>query len=89
MATETPSIARRGQALLELAVGLFAFALVVSVLTTFSTVIVRSLSMLNSLRTGSTVQSESVEVDAFAEKTFTGESSITLRERLVFPLTVL
>lgn len=79
----------RGQALVELAVGMFAFALVVSVLTTFAVVIVRGLELQNSLRVGASVRTTSVEVSDFAAQTFTGSSVLHLRESVVFPLTVL
>jgi hypothetical protein len=46
---------RRAQALIELAVGMFAFALVISALTGFAVWIAKSLKMQNSLRTGASV----------------------------------
>ena len=54
MVTEL-SLSRRGQALMELAVGMFAFALVVTALCGFAVYIAKSLKMQNSLRTGAGV----------------------------------
>ena len=52
---------RNGQALMELAVGMFALALVVSALCAFATYVTRSLKMQNSLRTDSSTQSTAVD----------------------------
>ena len=77
--------AKRGQALVELAVGMFAFALVVSALCGFAVCIVKSLKMQNSLRMGNSSQSETVKFDSFAAKHVFGTDSLRLKERVVMP----
>ena len=57
---------RRGQAMTELAFGMFAFALVVSALTTFAVYIARSLRVQNSARGPAPERAEPVETGAFA-----------------------
>ena len=81
MAIET----RRGQAMMELAVGMFALALVVSALCGFAVCIVNSLKMQNSLRVGNSSQSETVEFDSFAAKYVFGTESLKLKEKVVMP----
>lgn len=77
--------ARRGQAMMELAVGMFAFALVVSALCGFAVCIVKSLKMQNSLRVGNSSQSDTVKFDSFASKHVFGTDSFKLKERIVMP----
>ena len=77
--------ARRGQALVELAVGMFTFALVVSALCGFAVCIVKSLKMQNSLRMGNSSQSATVKFDSFAAKHVFGTDSLRLKERVVMP----
>ena len=78
---------RRGQAMIELAMGLFALALVVSALCTFAVYIVRSLEVQNSLRSSAPKMNRSVEVDAFAEMNFTGAGELKMDERVSMPPT--
>ena len=77
--------ARNGQALVELAVGMFAFALVASALCGFAICIVKSLEMQNSLRIGESSQSETVKMSGFAAKHVFGTDVIKLKEKVVMP----
>ena len=61
---------RRGQAMVELAVGMFAIALVLSAVTLFAVFMTRSLREQNSARGPSPEKAEPLEVDAFAESYF-------------------
>ncbi len=81
--------ARRGQALMELTVGLFALALVVSALCGFATYIAKSLKMQNALRVGASSQHDSIEVSAFASEYVFGAKTLTIREKVVMPQTVI
>jgi hypothetical protein len=81
--------ARKGQAMMELAVGMFSFALVASALCGFAVCIVRSLRMQNSLRVGNSSQSETVEMSGFAAKYVFGTDSFKLKERVVMPQTTI
>ena len=76
---------RRGQALIELAVGLFALALVTSALCGFAAYIAKSLKMQNSLRVGASSQRDSVEISEFASKYVFGTDTLTIREKVVMP----
>ena len=76
---------RRGQALMELAVGMFALALVVSALCVFATYIVRSLRVQNSLRSSAPQMNKPVKVDDFAVKHFTGSDTLKMGEKVVMP----
>ena len=84
---------RRGQALMELAVGLFALALVTSALCAFAVYIATSLKAQNDLRSGlghgggSNEKSDSVEVADFAEEHLFGRATLEIRERVVMPST--
>ena len=77
--------ARRGQALMELATGLFALALVVSALCGFAVCIVKSLKMQNSLRVVNSSQSATVKFDNFAAKYIFGTSALKLNEKVSMP----
>ena len=57
---------RRGQALVELAAGMFALALVVSALCLFAVYIVNSLRVQNSLRSSAPQPNKPVKVEDFA-----------------------
>lgn len=81
--------ARRGQALMELTVGLFAIALVVSALCGFAAYIAKSLKMQNSLRVGASSQHESVEVSDFAAEYVFGTGNLSIREKVVMPQTAI
>lgn len=79
---------RHGQALMELAVGMFALALVVSALCGFAVYIVKSLRAQNDLRRDGTRKnaiSDSVEVSAFAELHLFGTSTLSVREEVKMP----
>ena len=80
---------KHGQAMMELAMGMFAFALVVSALVAFSSVIVKSLKMQNSLRTGASSQHAEVEVGDFAARHIFGSSSLRLHEKVEMPQTII
>lgn len=80
MATE-----RRAQALMELAVGMFAFALVISALCGFAIWISKSLKMQNSLRTGRSTQTDKVEFTSFAAKYVFGSEAVTIKESVKMP----
>ena len=79
----------RGQALMELAVGMFALALVVSALCGFSLYIVKSLRAQNSLRsgTGRSSVTDKVEFDAFAAEHVFGAKTLKIREKVEMPPT--
>lgn len=78
---------RRGQAMVELAMGLFALALVVSALCTFAVYIVRSLEVQNSLRSSAPKMNRPVKVDVFAEMNFVGEGALKMDEKVSMPPT--
>ena len=80
---------RRGQALVELAVGLFAVALVISAVTLFAVFIARSLREQNSARGPSPEQAKPVEVDAFAETYFVGAKTLETKEKINMPSTAI
>lgn len=80
---------KSGQALMELTVGLFAIALVVSALCGFALYIAKSLRMQNSLRGGSSSQHDSVEVGSFAAKYIFGSETVNIHERVKMPLTTI
>lgn len=77
---------RRGQALMELAVGMFALALVVLALCGFATYIAKSLRVQNELRVGGK-KTDSVEVSAFAAEHVFGKAKLEVSEKLVWPST--
>ena len=82
----SPAPARRGQALIELAVGLFALALVVSALCGFALYIAKSLRLQNELRVGGQ-KTDSVEVSAFAAEHVFGDQKLKISEKLAWPQT--
>ena len=77
---------RRGQALMELAVGMFALALVVSALCVFAVYIAKSLRLQNELRVGGK-KTDSVEVPSFAARHVFGEETLKVSEKLAWPQT--
>ena len=79
----------RGQALMELAVGMFALSLVVSALCGFSLYIVKSLKAQNSLRsgTGRSSVTDKVEFDAFAAEHVFGGKTLKISEKVEMPPT--
>lgn len=87
MAIERSVALRRGQALMELAVGMLALALVVSALCGFAVYIVKSLEAQNSLRssTAGGTAHESVEVGDYAAKYLFGTTELKINEKAVMP----
>lgn len=78
---------RRGQALMELAVGMFALALVVSALCGFAVYIAKSLRVQNSLRSSAPQPSgEKVELGGILEQV-TARKYLIVDERVVMPPT--
>jgi len=81
----------RGQALMELACGMFAVALVVSALCGFAVYIATSLRAQNRLRAGMLSgggvrsASDSVEVGEFSSRYLFGKSTLEVRERVEMP----
>ena len=80
---------RRAQAMVELAIGMFAVALVISAVTLFAVFIARSLREQNSARGPSPRHADPVEVDAFAETYFAGQKTLKTNERVDMPSTVI
>ena len=79
---------RRGQALVELAVGLFTLALVVSALCGFAVYVARSLEAQNELRTaagGTNSRSDSVDVGGFSSRYVFGRDVLNVSERVEMP----
>ena len=77
---------RRGQALMELAVGMFALALVVSALCGFAVYIAKSLRVQNELRVGGK-KTDAVEVPSFAAERAFGAEKLEISEKLAWPST--
>ena len=72
---------RKGQALIELAVGLFTLALIVSALYSFTLYIGRSLEIENHIRApGQATYADSVRLDAFAAEKVFGSSVLHIME---------
>lgn len=78
---------RRGQALTELAVGMFTIALLASVVCAFTVYIVKSLRMQNSVRSASPEGGAVVEVDDFAARHALGTTQLTIDNWKPMPLT--
>jgi hypothetical protein len=78
---------RRGQAFVELMLGMFAITLVTSALCVFAVYIARSLRVQNTARSSSPEYAEPVEAGEFAERFFTGTKTLTISERAVMPST--
>jgi len=78
---------RRGQAMIELAMGLFALALLVCALCGFAEYIAKSLRVQNELRVsgGSDERTDSVTVEGFAAEYVFGCSSLKIEEKVVMP----
>lgn len=74
---------RHGQALMELAVGMFALALVVSALAGFAVYIAKSLRSQNTVRSSAKYTDTTVDVDAFASKWIFGSEKMDAREKNV------
>lgn len=71
---------RRGQALMELAVGMFAMALLVSTLVVFTKYIVRSLEIQNHLRGRSHGVADKIELEGFAADRVFGTRNLHVKE---------
>jgi len=80
---------RRAQAMIELAFGMFALALVVSALCGFAIYIARSLEMQNSLRVKSPSQHDEMQVSEFAAEYIFGKTTIDIKEKVVLPPTTI
>lgn len=74
---------------MELAVGLFALALVVSALCGFAVYIAKSLKMQNSLRVGAETQSDKIEFTSWAAEHVFGTEQIVIREHARMPSTLI
>ena len=71
----------RGQALMELAVGMFTLALLLSAVVVFVHYIVRSLEIQNHLRSpGQATYADKIKLDDFAEKEVFGSSVLHIME---------
>ena len=72
---------RRGQALMELAVGMFTLTLLVSALCVFVVYIAKSLKIQNHLRSpGQATYAASVQVDAYAADEIFGFRNLHIME---------
>ena len=80
---------RRAQAMVELALGMFALTLVISALCLFTVYIARSLRVQNTARGQSPETAAPIEVDDFAEQYFTGTKTLNINERAVMPTTTI
>ncbi len=80
---------RRAQALMELAAGLFALALVVSAMTGFALYFVKSLRAQNALRVKSPQATERIDVSPFAARYIFGNATLTIREKVDMPSTTI
>lgn len=78
---------KRGQALIELAIGLFSLVLVASALGVFVSYIVRSLEVQNDLRVGASSRREEVEIPQFAAKYIFGVDRLKIDESVKMPQT--
>ena len=76
---------RRGQAFVELAVGMLALAIVTSALTVFAVYIATSLRVQNSLRGPASQPNKLIKLDDFAMRHFGGDDAIKMDERVVMP----
>lgn len=83
------AVKRRGQALMELAVGMFALALVVSALAGFAVYIAKSLRSQNTVRSSVKSTDTTVSVDHFAAKWIFGRESFDVREKARMPTTTI
>lgn len=93
-------VGRRGQALIEMAVGMFALSLVLAALFAFADYIVKGLKVQRELRASaglpalnlpgdvgyvSKVASDTVEVEPFAAEYLFGTSQLKIREKVSLP----
>ena len=89
----------RGQALMELAVGMFALSLVIAALITFTFYIIYSLDMQRTVRReagvraiqtsgngfSSSSKNDSIEVDSLAAEYIFGKEKISISEKVQMP----
>lgn len=86
---------RRGQALMELAIGMFAIAMVTSALCGFAMLIAKSLTLQNSMRKeigsngGTSSKSDVVEIDGFASRYVFGSETLMFHKKVVMPTTII
>ena len=73
---------KRGQSLMELAVGMFAIALVVSALAGFAVYIAKSLRAQNMARSSSPVSDTVVETGEFASEWIFGRRKMNVDEKV-------
>lgn len=73
---------------MELAVGLFALALVVSALCGFAHYVAKSLRVQNELRVGGK-RSDAVEVSSWAVQHVFGAETLKISEKLNWPSTII
>lgn len=71
---------RRGQALIELAIGLFALSLVVCALCVFVRFIAKSLNIQNHIRSSERVFAAKVEIDKYAAEKIFGVDTLHVKE---------
>jgi hypothetical protein len=76
---------RRGQALIELAIGLFTFALVATALCGFAVYIARSLRVQNTQRGTSPESPPPVEIGQFAADYVFGTQTLKVKETFYLP----
>jgi hypothetical protein len=76
---------KRGQALIELAVGMFTLTLVVSALCVFAVYIARSLRVQNTARGPSPETPAPVKTGDFAAEWIFGPSSLKIEEQVYLP----
>lgn len=78
---------KKGQALMELAVGLFALALIVSALSGFAVYISKSLKIQNAIRVGASSQEDEVRLSDFGAQYVFGRDTLKIRKKVHLPLT--
>jgi len=71
---------RLGQALIELTLGLFAIALLVSAFVYFAQYMTRSLKIQNHLRSRAPIYADSIRLDAFAADEVFGMKNLHINE---------
>jgi hypothetical protein len=77
-----PMATRKAQAMVELAVGMFALALVVSALAGFAVYIAKSLRAQNMARSSSPSSDTRVDVGAFAGEWVFGRQKLEVQEKV-------
>lgn len=85
MAIDFRRTSRRGQALIELAIGMFTLALVVTALCGFAVYIARSLRVQNSQRGPSPEHAEPVKIGRFGSEWVFGSETLKIDEPFYMP----